>query len=104
MQYTQEGQTLYIQLDGEIDNHRVVALRDKIDTTYERAHCNRIVFDFANVTFMDSSGIGMIIGRYKFTKERGGSVAIRGMTPEVRRIFQMSGLAKIIEEVQPNGN
>ena len=64
---------------------------------FEPTDCRQIIFDFSGVTFMDSSGIGMIIGRYKNAKKRGGTIAITGMTPEIRRIFQISGLAKIID-------
>ena len=97
MDIRQENKTLYIQMKGEIDHHSVQGLREKIDHTFDPTDCRQIVFDFENVTFMDSSGIGMIIGRYKNAKKRGGTVSIVGMNPEVGRIFQISGLAKIID-------
>ena len=96
MQYTQKGKTLYIQMSGEIDHHSTVGLRVEVDRAFERSGCRDIVFDFSEVTFMDSSGIGLVIGRYKNAQERGGSVAIAGMRPEMARIYQISGLAKII--------
>ena len=97
MQSIQKGKTLYIQLEGEIDHHSAGKFREKIDMAFDPTDCRQIIFDFSNVTFMDSSGIGMIIGRYKNAKQRGGTVAISGMNSEIGRIFQISGLAKIID-------
>lgn len=97
MQITQKSKTLYIRLEGEIDHHSAQAIREKIDMAFEPTDCQQIIFDFSGVTFMDSSGIGMIIGRYKNAKKRGGTIAITGMSPEIGRIFQISGLAKIID-------
>ena len=96
MHFEKRGKTLYITLEGEIDHHSAVGLREKIDAAFEPTDCLKIIFDFKGVTFMDSSGIGMIIGRYKNANKRGGTVAIAGMSQEVGRIFQISGLAKII--------
>ena len=97
MQYMQKGKSLYIQLEGEIDHHSSQGIRERIDMAFEPTDCRQMIFDFSRVTFMDSSGIGMIIGRYKNAKKRGGTVAISGMSPELGRIFQISGLAKIID-------
>ena len=97
MQSIQKGKALYIQLEGEIDHHSAQGIREKIDMAFDPTDCRQMIFDFSSVTFMDSSGIGMIIGRYKNAKKRGGSVSITGMSPEIGRIFQISGLAKIID-------
>jgi len=97
MDIKQKNKTLYIQLEGELDHHSAQSLRERIDQAFEPTDCRQIVFDFARVTFMDSSGIGMIIGRYKNAKKRSGTVSIVGMNPEVGRIFQISGLAKIVD-------
>jgi len=97
MQFTQKDKSLYIKLEGEIDHHSAGDIRQAIDNTFEPTDCRWMIFDFGGVTFMDSSGIGMLIGRYKDAKKRGGTVAIAGMTPEISRIFAISGLAKIID-------
>lgn len=97
MQCTQKGKTLYIKLEGEIDHHSVQGFRKGIETAFGPTDCRQMIFDFGGVTFMDSSGIGMIIGRYKDVKKRGGTVSIARMNPEISRIFQISGLAKIID-------
>ena len=57
----------------------------------------KLIFDFGNVSFMDSSGIGIVIGRYKNMKSIGGEAYITNTRPTVRRIFEMSGLNKIVD-------
>jgi len=91
--------TLIAYLDSEIDHHTAERLRVQIDTAYENSSCKHIVFDFSKVGFMDSSGIGMIIGRYKHAEKRGGKLALAGMSNEMGRLFQISGLAKIVSRV-----
>ena len=95
-QITPKGDTLMIKLFGEIDHHASDAIRERVDLAFDRPTYRHIVFDFSQVTFMDSSGIGMLIGRYKNAEKRGGSVAVSGMSVDLRRIFAVSGLAKII--------
>ena len=56
----------------------------------------KVVFDFDSVTFMDSSGIGLIIGRYKFTNMLGGKLEVANLTQSVKKIFEMSGILKLI--------
>lgn len=92
-----KGSVLIIKLAGEIDHHSSGDLRDKIDKAYERFACKQIIFDFTQVTFMDSSGIGMVIGRYKNAEKQGGAVYITGMNDEIKRIYNISGLSKIVK-------
>jgi len=91
-----KGSALVAQLDCEIDHHSAERLRIQIDAAFEKSSCRHIIFDFSQVGFMDSSGIGMIIGRYKNAEKRGGRMAIAGMSDEMGRLFTISGLAKII--------
>ena len=63
-----------------------------------------IIFDFNNVSFMDSAGIGLIIGRYKLANMLGGKVQVANITTPVRKIFEMSGVLKIIPEVNLKKN
>ena len=61
-----------------------------------------IIFDFNKVSFMDSAGIGLVIGRYKLANMLGGKVEVANLTTPVRKIFEMSGMLKIIPEVERN--
>jgi len=95
-----KGSTLVALPDCEIDHHSAERLRSQIDAAYEKSSCRNIILDFSRVGFMDSSGIGMIIGRYKNAEKRGGKLYITGMNQDMGRIFGISGLAKIITRTE----
>jgi stage II sporulation protein AA (anti-sigma F factor antagonist) len=90
-----DGPVLAVYLSGELDHHYATEIRDKLDSVYERSECRHIVFDFSQVSFMDSSGIGMVMGRYKNAAKRGGKVALAGLSADAKRLYAMSGLQKI---------
>lgn len=90
------NRTLLVKLYGEIDHHYTEDIRDKIDREFNKQGCNNIILDFEDVGFMDSSGIGMIIGRYKIAQEKGGKTCAFGLKDNAKRIFDMSGLNKLI--------
>ena len=92
------GERLTVYLNGEIDHCCAERLRKEIETHLRDRSVQKLLLDFSHVTFMDSSGIGMLIGRYKTMAERGGSVSARGMQPSVSRLFRMAGLHRIIAE------
>jgi len=91
-----KDRNLVIKVVGEIDQHTSAIIREKIDKEYARSNAKNIVFDFSGINFMDSSGIGVIMGRYKNTQEIGGTVVISGANSSLDRIFSISGLHKII--------
>lgn len=86
---------LIAYLRGEIDHHAAGALREKIDAAVERSHCPLLVLDFSEITFMDSSGIGLIMGRYKLMQRRGGKLTVCGVPPRLMRMMKMAGLEKL---------
>lgn len=67
-----------------------------MDNEIQRYMPKRTVFDFDKVTFMDSAGIGMLIGRYKVARMLGGSVELINVSPGIKKIFEMCGVLKII--------
>ena len=67
-----------------------------MDNEITRYMPRKVIFDFDSVTFMDSAGIGLIIGRYKFTNMLGGKLEVANLTQSVRKIFEMSGILKLI--------
>ena len=93
--------TLVVKIAGEIDHHSAGQIRETIDSEIERKRVKNLVFDFDRVTFMDSSGIGVIIGRYKQVRAQGGKTLIIRAKPQVERLLEISGIKKIIET---NGN
>jgi len=91
-----QDRNLIIRLTGEVDHHTSEDLRLKIEKEYDRQNARHIIFDMSDVTFMDSSGIGMIMGRYKAIEQQGGQVAVYGVNVSIGKIMQISGLHKII--------
>jgi stage II sporulation protein AA (anti-sigma F factor antagonist) len=88
--------TTVAYINGDIDHHSAAYLRDNLDKKIERERLKRLILDFSQVSFMDSSGIGMIIGRYKLLKRQNGSLSVCSMGQGTGRIFELSGLSKII--------
>ena len=91
-----QGRTLIISLEGELDYTQAERLRTQIDSAYEKSPCKHMVMDMSNISFMDSSGIGMIIGRYKNIETRGGQLALSSMSEPLTKLYEVSGLAKIV--------
>lgn len=92
------GRTLVVSMSGELDHHSAESVRIKIDNKIEEFGVNNLIFDFSGVNFMDSSGIGVIIGRYRKVSEYGGRVAITNLKPQIKKVFELGGLFKIIKE------
>lgn len=89
--------TLIVELSGEIDHHVAGTLRKDIDEELEIYHAQNLIFDFSNVSFMDSSGIGMVLGRYKKVNAGGGTVMIRNASRLIKQILDLSGVFTLIE-------
>ena len=91
------GATLVVKLNGELDQSCVPEIREKIDKEISAHNINNLIMDFYGVSFMDSSGIGMLLGRYKLIKARGGKMLIIRTRPQVDKVIELAGLKKIIE-------
>ena len=94
--YYETDKLLILKITEEIDEHTTKEIRRRADYEIERYMPKRVVFDFDSVTFMDSAGIGLIIGRYKFAKMIGAKVEVSNLTKSVKRIFEMRGILKLI--------
>lgn len=97
IKYDEKDKQLTIQITEEIDHCEVEKIRRKADYEIERYIPRKVVFDFNKVTFMDSAGIGMLLGRYKLTKILGGTLEAINVNESVKKIFTMSGIHKIIK-------
>ena len=87
---------LVLKIKEEIDDCSVQKIRRRADYEIERYMPRKVIFDFDSVTFMDSAGIGLIIGRYKFTNMLGGKLEVANLTQSVKKIFEISGILKLI--------
>lgn len=99
LKYEKSGRTLRVQLDRDLDHSACSLLKRQLDELLADGAIRRLVFDLRDVEFMDSSGVGFIIGRYKLMARRGGSVAVTNADARMNRIFEMSGLYQIVERM-----
>ena len=90
---------LVVALDGELDHYCDQSIRRQLDEMLADPSVRYLVLDFDKLTFMDSSGIGVILGRYRILRDRGGKMAVCHMNPHIARIFHMSGMDRIIPEL-----
>lgn len=97
LKFDKKNGNLIVYMMGELDHHSAEEVRNKIDDRLDRDGVNKLVLDFTNVTFMDSSGIGVVIGRYKKISLKKGIVAIANVNNSVKRVFDLSGMFKIIK-------
>jgi len=91
---------LIADLDGELDHHTSAVIREEIDKTVDAFHAKHLIFNFEKVTFMDSSGIGVIMGRYNKISQLGGRLVITGCNEYIDRILDMAGIYTIAERLQ----
>ena len=99
LDYEKKNGTVWVRLAGELDHRRAEEIREELDGLIADSGVRRLVFDYTGLEFMDSSGIGMLIGRYKLMRSRGGTVAVKSGGQRVDRIMALSGLDQIIEKL-----
>ena len=91
--------TLYIALDGELDHHTAEYTRVHLDNYMAQTRAGQIIIDLARLKFMDSTGIGVLIGRYKKMRDRNVPIYVCNPSRQAERIFQMTGLYSIMPKV-----
>lgn len=96
LQFKRKNKTMIILISGEIDHHTSIELRRQTESALAQMGGRNIIFGFEEVTFMDSSGIGMMIGRYKQLQALGGRIAIACANEKIAEIIRLSGLTKLL--------
>ncbi len=96
MEITQQGNTVTLLLTGEIDHHTAKGLRQAADDALITRRPEELVLDFSGVTFMDSSGVGLVMGRYKTARSLGCGVTVKGLRPRDEKIMRLSGLSALV--------
>lgn len=89
--------TLIVALTGEIDHHTCVAIREAVDKTYQKKRAKNLLFDFEKVTFMDSSGIGMLMGRYRVVAIGGGKIGLYNVPKDIEKVLKMANIYKLMK-------
>lgn len=97
MKYEVQENCLTIYLPGELDHHNAEEIRKRSDHLIDQNHIRYVIFDFSDTTFMDSSGIGVIMGRYKRIYMLGGEVCAVHTSERVKKILTMSGVTRIMQ-------
>lgn len=82
-------------LEGELDHHAAKSIREEIDQTIEREKPGMLTIDFKNVTFMDSSGIGLVMGRYRLMQLLNGKITVKNASLHIRKVMRLAGLDRL---------
>ncbi|HOF94252.1 MAG TPA: anti-sigma factor antagonist [Clostridia bacterium] len=94
---TRKGQRIKAMLAGELDHHSAQYVREVLDSLIADPQIRELVLDMSNVEFMDSSGLGVILGRYRTLSARGGRLLLAGVPAPIDRIFRISGIYALVE-------
>ena len=92
---TVSGEVVTAFLDGEIDHHTASVIRNEIDAAVEKNIPTLLVLDFRDVTFMHSSGIGLVMGRYKLLKPTGAALHVTNTSPQIGKVMKLAGLDRL---------
>lgn len=98
--YEASGQALIIHLPAELDHHNCRNLKYETDLLMAENYITRIIFDFTKTRFMDSSGIGILLNRYKQMRAGGGKTSYYGAGPQVARVLKIAGIPGLMEQYE----
>ncbi len=96
MQTATASRRATVALEGELDHCTAPLVRARLDRVLDDPRITHLTLDLRALTFMDSSGVGVLLGRLKLLRERGGTLAVRGMPPPVEKLFRLSGMHRVI--------
>ena len=94
---------LTVELEGDIDHHHARLIREEIDRRITDARPKKVVLELSKVAFMDSSGLGLVLGRLRTVSERGGRLILNNPTARTERILKMAGVDKLLPIVHDAG-
>ena len=98
------GQSMTVVIAGELDHCAAPQIRQMLDDLLQDPMLLHLTLDLENLTFMDSSGIGVLLGRLRILQSRGGTMSVRNMQPQVEKLFRLSGMHRVIGiEKKPRG-
>lgn len=99
-----DGGRITAAVSGDIDHHAARELRETLDMIITYSRPEVLILDLENVGFMDSSGIGLILGRQKLMREFGGEILVKNARAEINNIIKLSGLAAVVADVRREPN
>ncbi|MBO5872782.1 MAG: anti-sigma factor antagonist [Clostridia bacterium] len=95
MKINSTGEVLTVYLEGEIDHHSAKSIREEIDTAVEFNMPSLLILDFSGVTFMDSSGIGLVMGRFKTLQKSGAKLNLSNLPPNIYKVMKLAGIDRL---------
>ena len=95
-----EEKIILVEFTEEIDHHSSEKIRKRLDYEIQRFMPKRVILDFNRVVFMDSAGVGLVIGRYKTACSYGTKIEMTNINPKIKRVFEMAGILKIIPIIE----
>ncbi len=95
LEYTKKE--IHVYLDGEIDHHSASLIRAGIDDAIIMRRPQMLILDFEGVSFMDSSAIGLVMGRYKLMKTHGGKIRVDNLSPSAYKVMKLAGIERLAE-------
>ena len=104
VEFLKEDKLLIFTLTEDVDQHTSEKVRRKMDNEIKRYIPRKVIFDFSNISFMDSAGIGMVLGRYKLIKMLDGELEIINVNKSMKKIFDMTGVSRIINILEEDKN
>ena len=93
LEKNRRGRELRVVLSGELDHHNAAIIREEVDRELDGS----VTLDMSGITFMDSSGIGVVLGRYRRMSESGGKLRMGGMSIYAEKILRMAGVLALLE-------
>lgn len=99
IEYKAKGDTLTVLLEGELDHSRAPQIRSELDELLGDKRIKTLVLDFSRLSFMDSSGLGVLMGRYRVLARRGGKIKLKNVSSTVDRLLGISGIYRLVEKL-----
>ena len=96
VEFKTDAESMTAVLKGEIDHHTAKEMREQIDQKIQAVLPRKLYLDFGGVTFMDSSGIGLIMGRYRNMESMGGTVSVQNAGKHLLRVMRLAGLERLV--------
>ena len=101
LQWKETGRSVTVVVAGELDHFAAPQIRAMLDDVLADEDIMHLTLDLENLTFMDSSGIGVLLGRLRELQARGGTLSVQNMQPNVEKLFRLSGLNRVIGIIHP---
>ena len=95
MQLEIVGRTLVAHIDGDLDHHCATNIRRELDKILKRSEIKNLILDFSGLDFMDSSGIGLVMGRYRILSRTGAELNITGTSPQIYKVMKLAGIERL---------